>query len=233
MIKEYEGEIYDYIGNDIKKKLVFDIGSNIGQMTQRFVKRGCKVVSVEPQKELTVNPNYKGVYAIENVCVSDNIEETTFYICGKHQSSSCLSGWGSNRHPKQKIVKTTIQTTTLDALIERYGKPKYIKIDVEGFEEKVLSGLSSKVDLISFEFVNGFTDKAIECINILKKKFGCKKLIAFMKKKIKRPGKNIVKLNAYTADITKEEDMYNYFNNDFPQLIKKANRDVGDILAVM
>jgi len=39
-----------------------------------------------------------------------------------------------------------------DALIERYGTPFYIKIDVEGYEEQVLQGLSVMPRLLSFEF---------------------------------------------------------------------------------
>jgi hypothetical protein len=45
---------------------------------------------------------------------------------------------------------------TLDGLIARYGVPRYIKIDVEGFEIEVLAGLSQPVPLISVEFLPGF-----------------------------------------------------------------------------
>ena len=41
--------------------------------------------------------------------------------------------------------------TTLDSLIEKYGAPSYIKIDVEGYELEVIKGLSTSVQLISVE----------------------------------------------------------------------------------
>ena len=59
--------------------------------------------------------------------------------------------------------------TTLDDLIKIYGVPKYIKIDVEGFELDVLLGLSQKAGIISFEFTSEFLDQTINCLNHLKK----------------------------------------------------------------
>jgi hypothetical protein len=53
--------------------------------------------------------------------------------------------------------------TTLDALIERWGRPSFCKIDVEGAELEVLRGLSSPLPLLSFEFTEEFLDKAVLC----------------------------------------------------------------------
>ena len=45
-----------------------------------------------------------------------------------------------------------LRVTTLDRLIESYGVPAFIKIDLEGYELQVLQGLSRSVRGISFEF---------------------------------------------------------------------------------
>ena len=59
--------------------------------------------------------------------------------------------------------------TTLDKLIEEYGNPVFIKIDVEGFEFEVLKGLSKPVKMLSFEYtVPEQTNIAIECIKKLR-----------------------------------------------------------------
>ncbi len=46
-----------------------------------------------------------------------------------------------------------VEATTLDALIERFGMPAFVKIDVEGAEPEVLAGLSQPVSAVSFEYL--------------------------------------------------------------------------------
>jgi hypothetical protein len=58
----------------------------------------------------------------------------------------------------------TVPVITLDTLIEHYGPPAYIKIDVEGFEEFVLDGLSNQPPLLSFEFNAACRDATIRCL---------------------------------------------------------------------
>ena len=46
-----------------------------------------------------------------------------------------------------------IDTTTLDRLIEQFGVPAFVKIDVEGSEPAVLAGLGRPVPALSFEYL--------------------------------------------------------------------------------
>ena len=67
----------------------------------------------------------------------------------------------------QKSEKVNV--TTLDKLVQEYGKPAFCKIDVEGYEYKVLKGLSKPVGTISFEFTptKEFIDLAMDIVEHL------------------------------------------------------------------
>ena len=45
-----------------------------------------------------------------------------------------------------------VDVVILDSLIDEFGVPDYVKIDVEGFDLEVLRGLSRPIALLSFEF---------------------------------------------------------------------------------
>jgi hypothetical protein len=57
-----------------------------------------------------------------------------------------------------------VQAFTLDQLIGRYGSPDFCKIDVEGAELLVLSGLSSPLKCLSFEYLTIDKERALGCI---------------------------------------------------------------------
>ena len=56
---------------------------------------------------------------------------------------------------------------TLDRLIHDHGRPAFLKIDVEGFEDRVLMGLSRPVPALSFEFTTIAREAAERCISRL------------------------------------------------------------------
>jgi hypothetical protein len=81
----------------------------------------------------------------------------------------------SNDFERTKMQRVSI--VTLDSLVSLYGCPVFCKIDVEGFEEFVLRGLTKPIPLVSFEFTREFLDDAKKCMNHLlsigKVEFNC------------------------------------------------------------
>jgi len=172
---------------DVKDKLVFDCGANVGEFTQYFTSRGAKVIAIEPQAELTVNnPKFDGAI-IENVCISDTEGYLNLYECDANTIATCSTDWkDKGRFKGSPWTKSrTVQATTLDALIHKYGKPSIIKMDVEGFENVALRGLSERVDVISFEYTQEFLDKSLECLDRLEF-LGFKEIYAYPWNKIDR-----------------------------------------------
>jgi hypothetical protein len=60
-----------------------------------------------------------------------------------------------------------VPVTTLDALIEQHGLPRFCKIDVEGYEAEVLAGLNHRIPALSVEFVAGALNVAEACVRRL------------------------------------------------------------------
>ena len=61
----------------------------------------------------------------------------------------------------------TVPMTTLDALITKYGKPVFCKIDCEGAEADILRGLSSPIRNVAFEYIPAMPSVTIEAIERL------------------------------------------------------------------
>lgn len=158
--------------------LVFDVGANEGDIADVFLELGAEVVAIEPQPELVKKlkkrfRRNKKIHIIQKG-LSDKEEEKTFYINSKDRAiSTFFEDWKKQEKYKKKMwdKKLKIKTTTLDKLIDEFGVPKFVKIDVEGFEKNVLKGLHKKPKYISFEFVKSFQnlDDTRECMRIIKR----------------------------------------------------------------
>lgn len=151
--------------------LVIDIGANIGNRVWPFLKIGARVVAVEPQIECCQilskkfkNSNLK----IIQKGVGSRSEKLTFF----KGSANTLSTFSKNHDDMKKRFKDhewkeaeeKIEIVTLDSIIDEEARiPKFIKIDVEGFESEVLKGLNHKIPYISFEY------NTPECIENLQK----------------------------------------------------------------
>jgi FkbM family methyltransferase len=157
--------------------IVFDIGANIGNRTKIFFKLGAIVIAVEPQEECIkfLNKIYRKnnkVIIIAKALGKTN-EPKEMLISDANTISSLSEEWvravqQSGRFAGNEWTKTQlVQTTTLDNLIDEYGSPSFIKIDVEGFEYHVVQGLSRPVNMLSVEFVPEYIDSTFHCIEYL------------------------------------------------------------------
>ena len=61
----------------------------------------------------------------------------------------------------------TLPVTTLDALAAAHGRPRLIKIDVEGYEAAALAGLAFAPRTLSFEFTTIQRGVAADCLDRL------------------------------------------------------------------
>jgi len=159
--------------------LVFDIGAHLGDRSAAFAALGARVIALEPQPRVArwlrwivrrhdriqVRPEAVGARA------------GTASLAVSHRTptvSSMSPSWRegvTERHPGFAAVRwqgsVEVRVVTLDDLIAAHGMPRFCKIDVEGFEAEVLSGLSRPIEGLSFEFVAGQMDVAVACVRRL------------------------------------------------------------------
>jgi len=161
-----------YSGFVGKGELCFDVGANVGNRVGPLLAIGAKVVAVEPQQHCYTVLKNKYHDRIELVTDGLGEREDTkdFYVSNAHTISSFSEEFVASVKDgrfKEYTWNTPIpvKITTLDALIKKYGRPAFVKIDVEGYELEVLKGLSVPIKMISFEYmVPEQTDKIVACI---------------------------------------------------------------------
>jgi FkbM family methyltransferase len=140
--------------------LVFDIGAHRGHRTGIFLALGAKVVAVEPQEDCYkyLRFKYGKRIQIENCGIAGKEGTQEMFINNASSLSTFSTEWveeaTAGRFSETKwIDKKWIEIKTIDLLIEKYGTPKFCKIDVETYEYEVLKGLSTTIEFISFEFM--------------------------------------------------------------------------------
>lgn len=157
--------------------IVFDVGANIGNRSKIFLHLGARVIAFEPQlyclnvlrkglgghAAMTLEPIGLGACSgTVEMNLSDS--NTISSMSREFISAAQKSGRFGSATWNQRIL---VQISTIDAMVLRYGKPSFIKIDVEGYELDVISGMSSSVKALSFEFTPDLAAVAHSCIDRL------------------------------------------------------------------
>lgn len=156
--------------------LVFDVGANLGNYAEIFASLGARVVALEPNPDCVSHirrsyPNQS--IDVVNTAVGSSPGVATIRIAQRSDMSSMSADWIDAISSAQRLDRSVwadqlnVPVITLDSLTAKYGPPKYIKIDVEGFEENVLAGLSTVPELLSFEFNTNFLDATFRCLERL------------------------------------------------------------------
>ena len=142
--------------------VVFDIGAHVGHRVGSFRRLGARVVAVEPQPLCaralrTLYAGDRRVKVIQAACgarsgilpLRVNSGNPTVSTLSPEFVTAATGAAGWERETWDDTVM--VRVVTLDDLIDRFGVPAFVKIDVEGYEDEVLAGLSEPVPALSFE----------------------------------------------------------------------------------
>jgi FkbM family methyltransferase len=157
--------------------LSFDVGSHLGNRAQVLAKLGCKVIAVEPhpflasylRNKFARTPNV----TVEEVALSQTSGEATLFCSPGNLMISSLHGdWPETLQGKRSrsiefSERHTVTTITIEQLVEKYGRPKYCKIDIEGVDVAVLKSLARPIAIISFEHLPNLPGKTAAAVEFL------------------------------------------------------------------
>ena len=163
-----------------KGSLFFDVGANIGNRVEPVLMTGANVVAFEPQDycRQVLKARFGNKIKVVNNGLGEKEEVKTFYISNATTISSFSTDWiKSVKEDRFKEfnwdTEVKVEMTTLDKMVAKFGRPDFIKIDVEGFELEVLKGLTQSVPYISYEYTTPEqTDKAVDCLRYIEKVSG-------------------------------------------------------------
>ncbi|HSR42703.1 MAG TPA: FkbM family methyltransferase [Longimicrobiales bacterium] len=156
--------------------LVFDVGAHLGDRTAAFASLGARVVALEPQpavaRWLRRLVGRMERVTVREVAVGARVGTARLAVSRATPTLSTLAdGWRrrvTEANPGFRGARwedeVEVAVTTLDALVDEFGPPAFCKIDVEGFEARVLEGLGRPVRALSVEFVDGALDVARRCV---------------------------------------------------------------------
>lgn len=149
--------------------LVFDIGANRGRKTWIFRQLGARVIAVEPLlafgdefvpefgwrwgNDPQVVPVARAVTAERSVTLA--INRFMPYVSSMDRAwmtESVHAAKGQPYYAEGSLVKRTVPGITLDGLVNIYGVPRFMKVDVEGAENSVFATLSTPVAAFNMEF---------------------------------------------------------------------------------
>lgn len=239
-------------------EIMFDVGANIGSYSVYAGVKGIKVYSFEPEAEnyamLIKNLNLNGIppnaYCL---AISNKIEAGTLYASGNEIGGACHSfneKVGFDLSPREAKFTQGCFAKSLKGLIASgLPIPDHIKIDVDGFEHKVIDGargilkdvksilieinpslpqhlsMIEKLQSSGFEFDQEQVDKATRKEGTFK---GCAEYVFRKKGSIKRSVSSNSTVESHMAQQIANSNLktelfpYVFIDNIFPENLYKS-----------
>ncbi|GAA4682543.1 hypothetical protein GCM10023215_15730 [Pseudonocardia yuanmonensis] len=159
-------------------ELAFDVGAHVGSRVRAWRRLGARVVAVEPQPDcvrvlrlffgrdadVTILPGAVGARAGRaRIGVSTRTPTVSSMSPEWIDTVSADRGFSWVRWDQE----VEVDVVTLEDLLATHGRPAFCKIDVEGFEVEVLTGLRTPLRALSFEYLPPAHDAALAALELV------------------------------------------------------------------
>ncbi len=135
----------------MQRDLIIDVGMHRGKDTLFYLQKGFRVVAIEANPELVSRNSLEfapyikqGLLQIVPLAISDKAGKAIFYL------NQQVDDWGTMYHHwaernvllGTESVEIEVETVRFETLLEQYGIPYYLKIDIEGSDLLCVQALS-------------------------------------------------------------------------------------------
>jgi len=143
----------------VKRKLIYDVGMNNGDDTAYYLARGFQVIAIEANPALVQQASKRFEQAIAaaqlrilNVGIADGEGAFPFLICDTHPEWSTFD-LSAIQDKSVEYRQITVSCRRFRSILEEFGIPYYLKLDIEGNEIHCLRDLfvSDLPGYVSFE----------------------------------------------------------------------------------
>ena len=127
----YEPEVAEVVARlDLGGKRVWDVGAHAGYFSLAFARAGARVLALEANPETAARLR-------RNVALNDAAVEVVEAAAAPEDGEVSFSVVAGRRRPQSRISETggtRVAAVTLDGLLDRFGAPDFVKMDIEGAE---------------------------------------------------------------------------------------------------
>ena len=158
------------------RAMIFDVGCHNGQDSVFYLKKGFKVVAIEANPALCTELRQrfadqlaKGQFVLVEKAIAEEAGEVAFYLNEKESVRSTIRPGHAELAASlgKPPIKTVVPSTTFSALIEEFGVPYYMKVDIEGADMLCIEGLlpfDERPVFISTEYPFSLTEQINELL---------------------------------------------------------------------
>src|SRR5436190_13456358 len=139
----------------MREDLIYDVGLHNGDDTAFYLHRGYDVVAVEADPSLIAAARERfakelaaGRLSLVHTGIADRAGSATFFLCeGKSEFNSFDPANATKQGHACREIEVTCRTFA--SILEEFGTPHYLKIDIEKFDRHCVADLN-RLDLPRF-----------------------------------------------------------------------------------